>query len=75
MPTSEMPKHLTKVSYILRKKDKPKLLKAAQAAGLSMSEIITKALVRARILPSEEKRMDKIALKDPAVANGRGRAK
>jgi len=44
MPTTSLPDHLTKVSYILPKEAKPKLEAAAKKAGVSMSEIITRAL-------------------------------
>ena len=44
MPTSQMPAHLTKVSYILLKTDKPKLERAAARADQSMSDVISHAL-------------------------------
>lgn len=44
MPNQPLPEHLTKVSYILDKTDKPKLEAAAKKEGCSMSEVITRAL-------------------------------
>lgn len=53
MATQKMPDHLTKVSYILPKKDKPKLEKAAAKAGKSMSAVITEALTSIGVLPNK----------------------
>ncbi len=50
MPTSPLPSDRTKVSYILDKQSKSKLEAAAKAAGVSMSEVISEALVKAGIL-------------------------
>ncbi len=50
MPTSVMPEALTKVSYILEKKDKAKVAAAAKKAGVSMSMLITEALADKGIL-------------------------
>jgi hypothetical protein len=52
--TSQMPAHLTKVSYILPKRDKPKLERAARSKGLSMSALITETLIAAGIIPSKK---------------------
>lgn len=51
MPTSKLPDNVTKVSYILEKRDKPKLVAAAEKGGISMSALITNALVSVGILP------------------------
>ncbi len=49
MPTSALPPTHTKVSYILPKTLKHALLEAAQIRGVSMSQVITDALDRARV--------------------------
>lgn len=55
MPASQMPDHRTKISYIVEKRDKVKLERAAQKAGVSMIDLITGALVAAGILPKRRK--------------------
>jgi hypothetical protein len=44
---------MTKVSYILEKKDKAKLVRAAEKAGVSMSAVISQALAKAGILKAQ----------------------
>jgi len=52
MPTSQMPSHLTKISYILSKEDKARVERAAKKAGVSMSALISRALAEKGILKS-----------------------
>lgn len=51
MPTTQMPDHLTKISYILPKDQKEKVAEAAKKAGVSMSVLISRALQAKGILP------------------------
>lgn len=53
MPTTPLPEHLTRVTYILDKVHKAKLEAAAQKAGVSMSVIISRALAKQGILPKK----------------------
>ncbi len=50
MPTTPLPSHLTKISYILPKKDKARLERAAKELGVSMSTYITQVLTAAQEL-------------------------
>jgi hypothetical protein len=56
MPASQMPDHRTKISYIVEKRDKAKLERAARKSGLSMIDLITGALVSAGILPKRRRK-------------------
>ncbi len=49
MPTSALPLTHTKVSYILLKMQKRHLEYTAKVRGVSMSQVITDALDRARV--------------------------
>lgn len=53
--TARLPSNMTKVSFIVPKRDKPKLERAAKRAGKSMSAIISDALVQAGIFPKRDK--------------------
>jgi hypothetical protein len=52
MPTTPLPPDKTKVSYIVDKKLKEKLAKAAKREGLTMSELITDALADKGVFPA-----------------------
>jgi hypothetical protein len=48
MPTSPLPDHLTKISYILPKRDKARIERAAKELGCSMSDYISQMITAAR---------------------------
>ena len=64
MPTSLLPAHLCRVTYILPKAQKRSLEAAAKARKVSMSQVITEALDKAGVFlvaPAKAKRGRKAA--------------
>lgn len=55
MAAQKLPDNLTKISYILDRKDKEKLQIASIKAGRSMSDMITDALREAGVFGSRHK--------------------
>jgi hypothetical protein len=50
-----LPENLTKISYILEKRSKERLAKAAAKAELSMSAFITQVLAERGIIPTPKR--------------------
>ena len=64
MPTSLLPAHLCRVTYILLKTQKRSLEAAAKARKISMSQVITEAMDQAGVFlvaPAKAKRGRKAA--------------